>query len=142
MKPPYCQLLLRSAWGRTGFIEIIEVRLSTTDIDARTPLDLSQQFHHYLLKLHYNLQLLRELPNLGEKNKEQPLCRPYSIKARALLHAHLSRMKLPQDTLEADRRYIVSRCPDLIVEMVNCVNQLIALAYARRSKFSIFSIFY
>ncbi|XP_049866139.1 translocation protein SEC63 homolog [Pectinophora gossypiella] len=76
--------------------------------------------------------LLRELPNLGEKNKEQPLCRPYSIKARALLHAHLSRMRLPPDTLELDRRYIVSRCPDLIVEMVNCVNQLIALAYARR----------
>ncbi|CAK1604071.1 unnamed protein product [Parnassius mnemosyne] len=76
--------------------------------------------------------LLRELPNLGEKNKEQPLCRPYSIKARALLHAHLSRMRLPPDTLECDRRYVVSRCPDLIVEMVNCVNQLIALAYARR----------
>lgn len=76
--------------------------------------------------------LLRELPNLGEKNKEQPLCRPYSIKARALLHAHLSRMRLPQETLECDRRYIVGRCPDLIVEMVNCVNQLIALAYARR----------
>ncbi|XP_038210592.1 translocation protein SEC63 homolog [Zerene cesonia] len=76
--------------------------------------------------------LLRDLPNLGEKNKEQPLCRPYSVKARALLHAHLSRMKLPEETLEADRRYIVSRCPDLIVEMVNCVNQLIALAYARR----------
>ncbi|XP_023951049.1 translocation protein SEC63 homolog [Bicyclus anynana] len=76
--------------------------------------------------------LLRELPNLGEKNKEQPLCRPYSIKARALLHAHLMRMKLPEDTLEVDRRYIVSRCPNLIVEMVNCVNQLIALAYARR----------
>ncbi|VVC92869.1 unnamed protein product [Leptidea sinapis] len=76
--------------------------------------------------------LLRDLPNLGEKNKEQPLCRPYSIKARALLHAHLSRMKLPEDTLEVDRRYIVSKCPDLIVEMVNCINQLIALAYARR----------
>ncbi|KAI5643808.1 dnaJ domain-containing protein [Phthorimaea operculella] len=76
--------------------------------------------------------LLRDLPNLGEKNKEQPLCRPYSIKARALLHAHLSRMRLPEDTLELDRRYIVGRCPDLIVEMVNCVNQLIALAYARR----------
>ncbi|XP_072940278.1 translocation protein SEC63 homolog [Epargyreus clarus] len=76
--------------------------------------------------------LLRELPNLGEKNKEQPLCRPYSIKARALLHAHLSRMRLPEHTLECDRRYVVSRCPDLVVEMVNCVNQLIALAYARR----------
>lgn len=85
---------------------------------------------------HFQLQLLRELPNLGEKNKEQPLCRPYSIKARALLHAHLSRMRLPPETLECDRRYIVSRCPDLIVEMVNCVNQLIALAYARRSKYS------
>ncbi|KOB65320.1 Sec63 [Operophtera brumata] len=70
-------------------------------------------------KRHNSEILLRELPNLGEKNKEQPLCRPYSIKARALLHAHLSRMRLPPDTLECDRRYVVSRCPDLVLEMVN-----------------------
>lgn len=87
-------------------------------------------------------QLLRDLPNLGEKNKEQPLCRPYSIKARAILHAHLSRMKLRPETLECDRRYIVSRCPDLIVEMVNCVNQLIALAYARRSELFMYLTIY
>lgn len=81
-------------------------------------------------------QLLRELPNLGEKNKEQPLCRAYSIKARALLHAHLSRMWPALSlSLDADRRYVVSRCPDLLLEMVNCVNQLVALAYARRSQY-------
>lgn len=77
-------------------------------------------------------QLLRLLPNLGEKNKEQPLCRAYSIKARALLHAHLSRIPLNVNTLERDRQYIVKKSPNLISEMVNCVNQLIVLAYARR----------
>ena len=44
-------------------------------------------------------QLMRELPHLNEKNKERPLCFPYSIKARALLHAHFSRIALPQATL-------------------------------------------
>ncbi|XP_017776531.1 PREDICTED: translocation protein SEC63 homolog [Nicrophorus vespilloides] len=77
-------------------------------------------------------QLTKSLPNLGEKNKERPLCFPYSIKARALIHAHLMRVPLNPSTLEIDRRYIINKCPYLIQEQVNSVNQLILLAYARR----------
>ncbi|KAL1491436.1 hypothetical protein ABEB36_012035 [Hypothenemus hampei] len=77
-------------------------------------------------------QLIKKLQNLSEKNKENPLCHPYSIKARALLHAHLSRIPLPPNTLEKDRQYIVAKCPYLIQEQVNCVNQLILLTYARK----------
>jgi len=59
----------------------------------------------------------------------------YSIKARALLHAHLSRIPLNPETLDKDRQYIVKKCPYLIQEMVACVHQVILLAYARRGKF-------
>lgn len=83
------------------------------------------------------MQLIRKLPNLNEKNKERPLCFGYSIKARAILHAHLSRIALNPTTLELDRRVIVGKCPYLIQEQVNCVNQLILLAYSRRSKYQI-----
>ncbi|CAD7004635.1 translocation protein SEC63 homolog [Ceratitis capitata] len=76
--------------------------------------------------------LIRQLPNLNEKCKEHPLCRMYSIKARAILHAHLSRIPLNSETLEKDRQYIVKKCPYLIQEMVSCVHQLVMLAYARR----------
>ncbi|VEN45397.1 unnamed protein product, partial [Callosobruchus maculatus] len=76
--------------------------------------------------------LIKQLPNLGEKNKERPLCYLYSIKARAIIHAHLSRMPLNPNTLELDRQYIIRKCPYLIYEQVSCVNQLIMLAYARR----------
>lgn len=76
--------------------------------------------------------LIKQLPNLNEKCKELPLCRMYSIKARSILHAHLSRMVLNQHTLDKDRQFIVKKCPYLIQEMVSCVNQLIMLAYARR----------
>jgi translocation protein SEC63 len=80
-------------------------------------------------------QLIRNLPNLNEKCKEFPLCRMYSIKTRAILHAHLARMALNPNTLEKDRQFIVQKCPYLIQEMVSCVNQLIMLAYARRSEY-------
>ncbi|XP_011307375.1 translocation protein SEC63 homolog [Fopius arisanus] len=76
--------------------------------------------------------LIKKLPNLGEKNKEPPLCHMYSIKARAIIHAHLSRIPLNPRTLEKDRQYIVKKCPYLIQEMVTCVNQLILLAYSGR----------
>lgn len=49
---------------------------------------------------------MRDLTNLGDKNKELPLCYPYSIKARALIHAHLSRLELPRDTLKPG--YLIS----------------------------------
>lgn len=77
-------------------------------------------------------RLMRDLPMLGEKNKETPLCYSYSIKTRALMHAHLGRMKLPPTTLEHDRWFVVRKCPYLIQEFVQCTSQLITLAYSGR----------
>lgn len=77
-------------------------------------------------------QLMRELPQLNEKNKERPLCYPYSVKARALLHAHFSRIALPQQTLLKDLELILKKCPYLIKEIINIVGQLIALGKAGR----------
>jgi translocation protein SEC63 len=48
-------------------------------------------------------QLMKGLHNLGLNNKEKPLCFGYSVKARALLFAHLSRIALPLNTLHQDR---------------------------------------
>ncbi|XP_013381039.1 translocation protein SEC63 homolog [Lingula anatina] len=78
--------------------------------------------------------LMKYLPNLQEKNKEKPLCFPYSVKARILLHAHFSRLELPRNTLELDKNYILKKCPYLVNEMVNTVAQLVALAYAGRAQ--------
>lgn len=77
-------------------------------------------------------QLIKQLPHLNEKCKEVPLCRNYSVKARALIHAHLSRLPLNENTLEKDRQYVIKKCPYLVNEMVSVVNQLIMLAYAGR----------
>jgi len=77
-------------------------------------------------------RLIRDLPLLGEKNKERPLCYSYSIKTRAIIHAHLNRMKLPPKTLELDRCFIVRKCPYLLQEFVQCVAQLITLAISGR----------
>ncbi|KAG8194780.1 hypothetical protein JTE90_017222 [Oedothorax gibbosus] len=76
-------------------------------------------------------QLIKELPNLGEKNIEKPLCFGYSIKARAIVHAHLSRIKLSPN-LEEDRLYIIKKFPYLIHEFVQSVSQLTMLALAGR----------
>ncbi|XP_049541719.1 translocation protein SEC63 homolog [Anopheles darlingi] len=76
--------------------------------------------------------LIRQLPNLNEKCKELPFSRGYSLKARAILHAHLSRIPVKENTLEIDRQLIVRKCPYLIQEMVSCVSHLIMLAYARK----------
>ncbi|UYV67794.1 SEC63 [Cordylochernes scorpioides] len=84
-------------------------------------------------------QLMKELPNLGEKNRENPLGCSYSIKARALLHAHLTRLKLPPNTLEedevealmcdaADKMYVLKKCPYLLQDFVQRASQMITLA--------------
>lgn len=78
-------------------------------------------------------ELMRDLTNLGDKNKEPPLCYPYSIKARALIHAHLSRLELPRDTLKPDLDLILRKSTFLIQEMVSCVVQLIAMAKTGRA---------
>lgn len=76
--------------------------------------------------------LIKLLPHLNEKCKEVPLCRNYSVKARAIIHAHLTRIPLNQNTLEKDRQFVIKKCPYLVNEIVSVVNQLIMLAYAGR----------
>ena len=76
--------------------------------------------------------LIKLLPHLNEKCKEVPLCRNYSVKARAIIHAHLTRLQLNPNTLEKDRQFVIQKCPYLVNEMVSVVNQLIMLAYAGR----------
>jgi len=46
------------------------------------------------------MQLLRDLPGFAQNVRELPFCCPYSVKARALLHAHFDRKKLPPKTLD------------------------------------------
>ena len=77
-------------------------------------------------------QLMKSIPNLGINNKEKPLCFGYSVKARALLFAQLSRIPLPLNTLHQDRLYVIKKCPFLIHEIVTCISQLILLAHAGR----------
>lgn len=74
--------------------------------------------------------VMKECPNLGEKNKEYPLYIVYSMKARTLLFAHLQRLPLPPTTLDVDRMYIAKKCPYLIQEFVQCIAQLIMIAYS------------
>lgn len=45
-------------------------------------------------------RLMRDIRNLGENKKENPFHLPYSIKARTLLHAYLSRMDVGSERLE------------------------------------------
>lgn len=45
-------------------------------------------------------RLMKELRNLGENKKESPFSYPYSVKARTLLHAHLSQIDVGSQRLE------------------------------------------
>lgn len=63
------------------------------------------------------------------------MCWRYSIKARALIHAHLSRIALKADTLDVDRVQVVKKGPYLIQEMVHCAAALVLLAYSRRGRY-------
>merc|ERR1712051_516894 len=92
-------------------------------------LDTTQLYYYFF---HKTPHLMKSLSNLGVNNKEKPLCFSYSVKARALLHAHMSRISLPEKALHEDRLYIIKKCPFLIQEMVTCTSQLILLAHAGR----------
>ncbi|GAB6033355.1 secretory subunit [Chamberlinius hualienensis] len=70
--------------------------------------------------------LIKQYTNFG-KSKEPCISYPYSVKARAILFAHLSRIELSVNTLEQDRLYIVKKCPYLINELVQCVARLTQL---------------
>ncbi|VDN50841.1 unnamed protein product [Dracunculus medinensis] len=68
--------------------------------------------------------LIKHFKNLGENKKEQPLSKPYSIKARLFIHAHLSRFDLPSQAMKADSNYIISKCIMLINEMLSISQHL------------------
>lgn len=68
--------------------------------------------------------LMKEIDNLGQNNKEKPLCYEYSLKSRTLLYAHLLRLPLPPNTLEIDKKYIVQKFPYLIQEFVQSISNL------------------
>ncbi|KAG5455169.1 secretory subunit [Clonorchis sinensis] len=53
---------------------------------------------------------------------------PSSVKARALIYAHLLRLNLKPETLHPDRQYIVKNCPRLIEEMMNRLMSVLAIA--------------
>ncbi|KAE9419890.1 hypothetical protein Angca_003294 [Angiostrongylus cantonensis] len=67
---------------------------------------------------------MKSLPNLGENKKERPLSLPYSLKARILIHSHLSRIPLDNEGLEYDQRYILARVLRLTEEMISMSQQL------------------
>ncbi|CAG5121065.1 unnamed protein product, partial [Candidula unifasciata] len=77
--------------------------------------------------------LIKQLQNVQEKNKERPLCFPYSVKARALLLAHFQRIPLGPDTLALDQKYILKKCPYLINDMVNMCASIVAMAMTGRA---------
>ncbi|XP_018409038.1 PREDICTED: translocation protein SEC63 homolog [Nanorana parkeri] len=78
-------------------------------------------------------QLIRELGGINLKKNEPPLTCPYSLKARVLLLAHLSRMQIPE-TLKEDQQFILKKCPALLQEMVNVICQLIIMARSREER--------
>ncbi|XP_003742707.1 translocation protein SEC63 homolog [Galendromus occidentalis] len=76
-------------------------------------------------------QLIKKIEDFGEKNREAPLNYEYSIKARALLYAHLLRLPLSEGAAK-DMRYIIRKCPVLLSEFVSCTSQLVMLALSGR----------
>ncbi|KAF5400536.1 Translocation protein SEC63 [Paragonimus heterotremus] len=53
---------------------------------------------------------------------------PSSVKARALIYAHLDRIPLSSKTLHLDQQYIIKNCPRLIDEMINSLLYVLAVA--------------
>jgi translocation protein SEC63 len=62
--------------------------------------------------------LMKECRQLGDSKKEAPFFLPWSIKARTLLHAYLTRLPLPSERLEQDQKYYVTRVLSLVEEFI------------------------
>ncbi|KAI6203258.1 hypothetical protein M3Y94_00535600 [Aphelenchoides besseyi] len=69
-------------------------------------------------------RLMKELRNLGENKKEAPFYYPYSVKARALLHAYLSRIEVDSPHLEKDQEYMVGRIMPLLDDYLRLLIQM------------------
>lgn len=126
---------------------------------------LTNTIMHICFRSKCFLQLIREIGGINLKKNEPPLTCPYSLKARVLLLAHLSRMQIP-DTLKegnlfffayfinhwlrscmlislfcfTDQQFLLKKCPALLQEMVNVICQLIIMARSREGKDTMFAI--
>ncbi|BFG01412.1 translocation protein SEC63 homolog [Drosophila madeirensis] len=112
----------------------------TNQLGVRSALMLlscSYEFNHeyntdMMIRESDNLELralFRHLKNFDPTTKEYPFCLKYVIKARTILHAHLSRLNLKPATLERDRQLIVRLCPHLIQALLQCLSQVARLRY-------------
>lgn len=86
------------------------------------------------------MQLIKHLPNLDEKNKDKPLCYPYSVKARALLHAHFQRLDLPPDTLAIGRWTQSSNSSLITLSENRCRSRICLLTVGQLIKFGSFTL--
>ena len=101
-----------------------------------------------LMKETLSFQLMKELPDIQEKSKEPPFSLVYSVRARALIHAHLLRINLNPATLFIgkkagsrarcprssshvfpstwfkDKNVIIKKCPFLLNEMISIVSTI------------------
>ncbi|KAL3112678.1 hypothetical protein niasHT_013714 [Heterodera trifolii] len=77
-------------------------------------------------------RVMRELRNLHENKKEYPFCNYWSIKARTLIHAYLTREPLHSPRLETDQAYIVGRSLQLVEEMLRVLIQMIQMPISPR----------
>ncbi|KAI1722542.1 dnaJ domain-containing protein [Ditylenchus destructor] len=69
-------------------------------------------------------RLMKELRNLGENKKEPPFSNPWSVKARTLLHAYLTRVEIDSPRLETDQNYMVARVMSLLEEYLRVLLQM------------------
>ncbi|CAB3407176.1 unnamed protein product [Caenorhabditis bovis] len=78
-------------------------------------------------------RLMKSLPGVNDKGREQPLSMPYALKTRILMHAYLNRLPLESEAnqLDEDQRYIVSRTLRLIEELIQCSHNLLGYSHAK-----------
>ena len=92
-------MILGSSWEfeKSSNTEIIERPSDNVEMPQASHI-FSSSFSLIVFN-HFYFKLMKELPDLQEKIREPPFSYIYSIKARALIHAHLSRLPLPLETL-------------------------------------------
>ncbi|XP_065197321.1 translocation protein SEC63 homolog [Sycon ciliatum] len=79
-------------------------------------------------------ELIRKLPDVVVEGKQMPFNLAYSVKARLLIGAHLSRLELPPNTLEIDKNRIIGYCPRLLQEMISCMSQVMSYLHQTQQK--------
>ncbi|CAI5439045.1 unnamed protein product [Caenorhabditis angaria] len=78
-------------------------------------------------------RLMKSLPGVSDKGREQPLSMPYALKARILMHSYLTRLPLESEmeNLDQDQHYIVGKLLRLVEEMLQCSQNLLIYSQCR-----------